>query len=103
MLAQNGLIAKMCRKGNCYDTTLAESFFHLLKRERIHRKIYPSREVARQDIFAYIEIFKNPARPNGSIGNVSPAEYEKNYSKQLESFLIPGGDSYYDTNQITGK
>jgi putative transposase len=85
MLDQNGLIASMSRKGNCYDNAVAESFFQLLKRERIRRKVYPSREVARQDIFAYIEMFYNPVRRHGSNGNVSPAEYEKSYFKQLES------------------
>ncbi len=85
MLDQNGLIASMSRKGNCYDNAVAESFFQLLERERICRKVHPSREVARQDIFAYIEMLYNPVRRHGSNGNVSPAEYEKSYFKQLES------------------
>ena len=36
---------------------LAESFFQLLKRERIRRKIYTTREDARSDVFDYIEMF----------------------------------------------
>ena len=85
MLDQNGLIASMSRKGNCYDNAVAESFFQLLKRERIRRKVYSTREAARQDIFAYIEMFYNPVRRHGSNGNVSPAEYEKSYFMKLES------------------
>tara|TARA_R100000388_G_C7128714_1_gene104395 strand:+ start:310 stop:447 length:138 start_codon:yes stop_codon:yes gene_type:complete len=41
----------MSRRGNCHDNAVAESFFQLLKRERIKRKIYNTRELARQDIF----------------------------------------------------
>jgi putative transposase len=46
----------MSRRGNC-DNAVAESFFQLLKRERIRRKIYVDREEARHDIFDYIELF----------------------------------------------
>jgi putative transposase len=52
----------MSRRGNCYDNAVAESFFHLLKSERIRRKTYATREEARQDVFDYIELFYNPKR-----------------------------------------
>lgn len=47
----------MSRRGNCLDNSVAESFFQLLKRERIKKKIHGKREKARSDIFDYIEIF----------------------------------------------
>ena len=56
----------MSRRGNCYDNAVAESFFHLLKTERIRRKTYKTREAARQDIFDYIELFYNPKRKHGN-------------------------------------
>ena len=34
----------MRRCGNCHDNAVAESFFQLLKRERIKKKIYGTRE-----------------------------------------------------------
>jgi len=34
----------MSHRGNCHDNAVAESFFQLLKRERIKKKIYESRE-----------------------------------------------------------
>ncbi len=37
----------MSRRGNCHDNAVAESFFQLLKRERIKKKIYGTREEAR--------------------------------------------------------
>jgi len=79
-LKSHGLVCSMSRRGNCYDNAVAESFFQLLKRERIKRKIYKTREAARQDIFNYIEMFYNPVRRHGSNDNVSPAEFEKKHA-----------------------
>ena len=47
----------MSRRGNCYDNAVAESFFSNLKKERVKRKTHPTREEAKSDIFAYIEVF----------------------------------------------
>lgn len=52
----------MSRRGNCHDNAVAESFFQLLKRERIRRQIYSTRDEARADVFNYIEVFYNPRR-----------------------------------------
>ncbi len=43
-LKAHDLEASMRRRGNCYDNAVAESFFQLLKRERIRWKIYADRE-----------------------------------------------------------
>ncbi|EXF90435.1 integrase core domain protein [Bordetella holmesii 30539] len=69
----------MSRRGNCYDNAVAESFFQLLKRERIRRKIYSTRDQARADVFDYIELFYNPRRRHSYIGQVSPVEFERRY------------------------
>lgn len=58
-LKAHNLEASMSRRGNCYDNAVAESFFQLLKRERIRRKTYTTRQHARQDVFDYIEFFYN--------------------------------------------
>ena len=44
------------------DNAVAESFFQLLKRERIRRRVYVDREQAWRDVFDYIEMFYNPIR-----------------------------------------
>lgn len=75
-LKVHNLQASMSRRGNCYDNAVAESFFHLLKTERIRRKIYKTRADARQDVFDYIEMFYNPKRKHGNNGMLSPIEYE---------------------------
>lgn len=49
----------MSRRGNYHDNAVAESFFLLLKRERIKKKLYGTREEARSDIFDYIEMYQN--------------------------------------------
>lgn len=56
---------------------MAESFFNLLKRERKRRRIYHSRDEARQDVFDYIEMFYNPKRKHVRNGMLSPVEFEK--------------------------
>ena len=66
----------MSRCGNCHDNAVAESFFQLLKRERIRRKTYPTRDDARRDVFEYIELFYNPKRNHTNNGMLSPVDSE---------------------------
>ncbi|HGG8783032.1 IS3 family transposase [Enterobacter cloacae complex sp. SYL001] len=84
-LKAHGLEGSMSRRGNCHDNAVAESFFQLLKRERIKKKIYGTREEARSDIFDYIEMFYNSKRRHGSSNQMSPTEYEKQYYQRLGS------------------
>lgn len=84
-LKTHGLEGSMSRRGNCHDNAVAESFFQLLKRERIKRKIYPTRDAARSDIFNYIEMFYNTRRRHGFNDQLSPVEYEKRFQKRLVS------------------
>ncbi|OSM04241.1 putative transposase [Magnetofaba australis IT-1] len=46
----------MSAKGNCYDNACAESFFHSLLVEAIHRERFHTREQMRQTVFEYIEM-----------------------------------------------
>jgi putative transposase len=65
----------MSRRGNCHDNAVAKAF-QLLKRERIKKRIYGTRDEARSDIFDYIEMFYNSKRRHGSSEQMPPAEYE---------------------------
>jgi len=78
-LKSQSLEGSMSRRGNCHDNAVAESFFQLLKRERIKKKIYGTREEARSDIFDDIEMFYNSKRRHGSSEQMSPTEYESQY------------------------
>jgi putative transposase len=72
----NGLLPSMSRKGNCYDNAVAESFFASLKKERIKKRIYKNRELARSDVSEYIDAFYNPSRRHRHLGGVSPEAFE---------------------------
>ena len=75
----------MSRRGNCHDNAVAESFFQLLKRERIERRIYSTRDEARQDVFSYIELFYNSKRRHGNNGNQSPVNFEMRYYESQQT------------------
>ena len=75
----------MSRPGNCHDNAVAESFFQLLKRERLKRKTYATRDDAKLDIFDYIEMFYNPQRRHGFNDKLSPTEFERRYFEWLAS------------------
>lgn len=61
-LAGHNLICSMSAVGSCADNAAAESFFGLLKRERVNRRQYQTRSAARADVFDYIERFHNPRK-----------------------------------------
>lgn len=82
-LRGHNLVSSMSRRGNCHDNAVAESFFQLLKRERIRRQIYLTRQDARADVFNYIEMFYNPRRRHSTAGDLSPIEFEKRHSQRL--------------------
>ena len=84
-LEAHHLVASQSRRGNCYDNAVAESFFQLLKRERIKRRVYIDREEARRDVFDYIEMFYNAKRQHGYNNGLSPVKFEKQYFSRLES------------------
>jgi putative transposase len=75
-LAKHGIACSMSSTGNCYDNAVVESFFGVLKRERVNRVRYRNREEARRDLFKYIEVFYNRKRRHGYCGNMSPADFE---------------------------
>ncbi len=77
LLKKHGITCSMSDRGSCYDNAVVESFFATLKRERIKRQKYRTRDEARADVFDYIERFYNRKRRHGTIGNISPVEFEK--------------------------
>jgi transposase InsO family protein len=67
VLATANIIPSMSRKGHCWDSAPMESFFHDLKTERVHHRIYATRDQARRDLFAYIEGFYHSHRLHSAI------------------------------------
>lgn len=83
-LERHDIECSMSGRGNCYDNAVVESFFGLLKRERVNRKYYVTRDDAKQDIFEYIECFYNRKRRHGYLGNISPAAFEERAKLQQQ-------------------
>ena len=80
LLKRNGITCSLSGKGSCYDNAAVESFFATLKRERVKRRKYRTRDEARADVFDYIERFYNRERRHGYVGNISPAQFEERTS-----------------------
>jgi putative transposase len=67
----------MNRRGNCYENAVAESFFSSLKKERVKRRVYATREEAKSEIFEYIQVFYNRKRRHSYLDQLSPMMFEK--------------------------
>jgi transposase InsO family protein len=65
--------SRMCRAA----FAVAESFFSSLKKERIRKRVYKTRDLARADVFDYIEMFYNSTRRHSHLGGVSPEAFER--------------------------
>lgn len=76
VLKQHYVVQSMSRKANCWDNSVAESFFHTLKTELTHHWQFRTREQAKQMIFDYIEVFYNRQRLHSTNDYLSPADYE---------------------------
>lgn len=76
LLNTNGFTGSMSRKGNCWDNSVAESFFGSLKQERVHWRHYQTRYEAQQDILQYITIFYNQNRLHSYLDYRSPNQFE---------------------------
>lgn len=76
-LAAHGITCSMSRQGDVWDNSAMESFFSSLKIERVHRRVYRTRNEARADVFDYVECFYNPRRRHSTLGYLSPADYEE--------------------------
>lgn len=85
LLDQFGMKASMSRKGNCYDNAPMESFWGSLKNELVHHRRFATRSEAETAIREYIEIFYNRQRRHSRLGNVAPALFAHNFSKQAKA------------------
>ncbi|MCW5785082.1 MAG: IS3 family transposase, partial [Nitrospirales bacterium] len=81
----HGILSSMSGVGNCYDNAVAESFFGLLKWERVRRRNYRTQAEARTDIFNYIERFYNQQRRHSYSKGLAPGGYAQQISETLNS------------------
>jgi transposase InsO family protein len=74
-LDAHGITCSMSRRGNCYDNAVMESFFSTVKTELADR--FDSCGEAKMELFDYVEVFYNQRRRHSTIGQISPAAYER--------------------------
>lgn len=75
LLAVNGITCSMSRRGDCFDNAVMESFFSTVKSELGER--FDSYGTAKMELFDYIEVFYNQRRRHSTLGQISPAAYER--------------------------
>ena len=72
----------MSRRGNCYDNAVMESFFSTVKTELADR--FDSGGEAKMALFDFIEVFYNQRRRHSTLGQISPAEFERRKNKGVD-------------------
>lgn len=71
----------MSWRGNCWDNSVADSFFSSLKKEPVRGRVFGSREDARSNVLDYIEVFYNRQRRHGYLAGLVPMMFEAANSK----------------------
>lgn len=74
-LLAHGIVCSMSRRGDCYDNAVVESFFATVKGELAER--FASYGDAKMALFDYVEVFYNQRRRHSTLGQISPAEFER--------------------------
>jgi transposase InsO family protein len=75
ILDAHGITCSMSRRGDCYDNAVMESFFSTLKSELADR--FDSFGGAKMELIDYIEVFYNQRRRHSTLGQISPAAFER--------------------------
>lgn len=76
VIRKAGMRPSMSRKGDCWDNSVAESFFSTMKKEMVYHVKFETRYEARTEIFEFIEVFYNRQRMHSYLGYMSPVEFE---------------------------
>jgi transposase InsO family protein len=74
-LAASGITCSMSGRADCYDNAVMESFFATVKKEEAER--LPSYGDAKMALFDYIDVFYNQRRRHSTLGQISPAAFER--------------------------
>lgn len=73
-LKTNRIYQSMSRKGNCYDNSIMENFFGVMKQEMYYGSVYYSYEELKSEIEKYIDYYNNQ-RIKEKLSWMSPVEY----------------------------
>ncbi len=81
ILDAHGITGSMSRRGNCYDNAVMEAFFSSVKSELADR--FDSCGDAKMELFDYFEVFYNQRRRHSTLGQISPAAFERRAATQV--------------------
>lgn len=82
-LKRYGFVQSMSRRGNCWDNAVAESFFRIYKTEMAYHCKFRDETDAWRKTFEYIEGYYNRKRIHGSLGYLTPVQFQKLYYKNV--------------------
>ena len=82
---QAGIDRSMGARGCALDNAVSEAFFASLKKEKLNRRSWPTRQAARNAVFSWIEGWYNPRRPHSTLGYLSPNNYEQSEMEKEEN------------------
>ncbi|MGV8027221.1 MAG: IS3 family transposase [Anaerolineaceae bacterium] len=74
MLKDKGIRQSMSRKGNCYDNSVMENFFGILKSEFYHSQKFSSVEHFEKELSEYIDYYNN-RRIKVKLKGLSPVQF----------------------------
>lgn len=74
LLQEQGVTQSMSRKGNCYDNSVIESFFGVLKTEFFCNQSFPSVENFQDELHQYIDYYNN-SRIKVKLKGLSPVQF----------------------------
>jgi len=77
LLAAHRITQSLSRRGQCWDNSVAESWFATYKTELVYREAWPTIAKLRTATFDYIEVFYNRKRRHSALGGLSPMCYER--------------------------
>jgi transposase InsO family protein len=83
LLDSYGITQSMCRKGNCWDNAVAESYFKTLKSELIYGNRLVSKDKMKTMLFEYVEIYYNQTRRHSALGNLTIKEFAESKIKDV--------------------
>ena len=75
ILHAHGITCSMSRTGNCHDNAVMESFFSTVKNELGEH--FESCGGAKMALFDYLEVFYHQRRRHSTLGQISPAAFER--------------------------